>query len=109
VTLAISCSGGSGPATRAAWGVAHLTGGELRRSDFQCLLIDANVNLAPDAPLEPPYVRAEKLIRHRRHTKAVSEMLLALQFVDANPFEVRTVTGKLEKRMRMAERTAPAR
>ncbi|MCR9150293.1 MAG: hypothetical protein NXH83_08970 [Rhodobacteraceae bacterium] len=50
-----------------------------------------------------PRLRAETVIKHRRHIKAVGEMLLAFQLVDVNPFEVCAVTGKQEKRMKMAE------
>ena len=32
-------------------GVAHVAGGELRCPDFQCLLVNSNVDLAPDPPL----------------------------------------------------------
>jgi integrase len=48
-------------------------------------------------------LRAETVIKHRRHIKAVGEMLLALQLVDTNPFEVCAVTSRQEKRMKKAE------
>jgi hypothetical protein len=41
-----------------------------------------------------PRLRAETVIKHRRHIKAVGEMLLALQLVDMNPFAVCAVTGQ---------------
>jgi hypothetical protein len=31
--------------------IAHVDGGELRRADFQCFLVDPNVDLSPDTPL----------------------------------------------------------
>jgi hypothetical protein len=50
-----------------------------------------------------PRLRAETVIKHRRHIKAVGEMLLALQLVDVNPFAVCAVSGKQEDRMKKAE------
>jgi hypothetical protein len=50
-----------------------------------------------------PRLRAETVIKHRRHIKAVGEMLLALQLIDTNPFAVCAVSGKQEERMKKAE------
>lgn len=50
-----------------------------------------------------PRLRAETVIKHRRLIKSVGEMLLALQLIDMNPFDVCAVPARLEDRMKRSE------
>ncbi len=97
------------------WGPQHSFVDLIERSDAweEHVAAENLASLPPDATeadrerarhaATEPRLRAETVIKHRRHIKAVGEMLLALRLVDVNPFEVCAVTGKQEKRMKMAE------
>jgi integrase len=97
------------------WGPQHSFEDLIERSDaweehmaaanLACLSRDATEADREKAVLKArePRLRAETVIKHRRHMKAVGEMLLALQLIDTNPFLACAVTGKQEDRMKMAE------
>lgn len=97
------------------WGPQHSFVDLIERSDaweghtaagnFARLAGDATEADREKAVLEArePRLRAQTVIKHRRHIKAVGEMLLALQLVDVNPFAVCAVSGKQEDRMKKAE------
>jgi hypothetical protein len=97
------------------WGPQHSFVDLIERSDaWEAHTAAANLaRLAGDATeadrekavleAREPRLRAQTVIKHRRHIKAVGEMLLALQLVDVNPFAVCAVSGKQEDRMKKAE------
>jgi hypothetical protein len=62
----------------------------------------ADFEAAANAAREPR-LRAETVIKHRRHIAAVGRMLLDLQLIDTNPFDVCAVSNKTKKRLMSGE------